>query len=125
MGSGTVASGKNTNKMSTIVVGGYEISTTELLVDGDDTWRMGPKMPWQLRGHGLVEDPRGGVILISGTTTSYGTRQSIYRLKNADSNSNWEKITQNLENRMYNLISFLIPDNVTNCMISSRGGLVC
>ena len=64
--------------MSTIVVGGYKISTTELLDDGDDTWRMGPRMPWQLWDHGLVEDPRGGIILIAGSTEVYGATDNLF-----------------------------------------------
>ena len=109
-------SGKNTNKMSTIAVGGYEISSTELLDDGDDTWRMGPRMPWQLWGHGLVEDPRGGVILIAGATVVFGNKKTIYRLENADSNSNWEIITQTLKNRNQNFVSFIVPDSFINCV---------
>ena len=57
---------------------------------------------------GLVEDPRGGVILIGGNIGS-GFTSSIYRLKHAG--SQWGLITQKLKVGVGFFAAFLIPYN--------------
>ena len=60
----------------------------------------------------LVEDPRGGAILIGGNTGSgSGTTTSIYRLEHAG--SQWTLMTQHYA------ATFLIPDSLApNCTLN-------
>jgi hypothetical protein len=65
----------------------------------------------------LVEDPRGGAILIGGNTGSgSGTTTSIYRLEHAG--SQWKLMTQKLKIGCRYPAAFLIPDSLApNCTL--------
>jgi len=58
---------------------------------------------------GLVEDPRGGVIMIGGHTGPAVT-SSIYRLEH--SGAQWELLTQQLKIGNHYPAAFLIPDSL-------------
>jgi hypothetical protein len=65
---------------------------------------------------GLVEDPRGGVIMIGGNIGGSVTT-SIYRLEHAE--SQWKLMIQELKNGRGFPAVFLIPDNLApNCTLN-------
>jgi hypothetical protein len=65
---------------------------------------------------GLVEDPRGGFIMIGGNIGGSVTT-SIYRLEHAG--SQWKLMTQELKNGRGLPAVFLIPDNLApNCKLN-------
>ena len=70
----------------------------------------------QTMAAGLVEDPRGGVILIGGHTGPAVT-SSMYRLEHAG--SQWTLMTQKLKNAKHYPATFLIPDSLApNCTLN-------
>ena len=111
---------KNTkdSSLSIIVVGGYHIgllTSVEILDENSSTWRIGPYLPVGSSAHGIVEDPRGGVILIGG----YVRNNLLYRLKDGGLNSNWELMPQKLKVANYYFAVMIIPDKfVQNCTIN-------
>ena len=60
--------------------------TTEILDQGADEWRQGPKLPYGISVSNLVEDSSGGVVLIGGQVHfdgNYNATADIFRLPNA------------------------------------------
>jgi hypothetical protein len=81
-------------------------------------WQLGPYIPVAACCGGLVEDPRGGVILVGGKTAS-GLTTSLYRLKCGGLNGQWELMTQKLKLGIQNFATFIIPDIlVQNCTLT-------
>ena len=57
--------------MSIIAVGGIGqngayLSSVEVLNDGSSQWTLGPELPDEIHSPAIVQDPKGGVILIGG-----------------------------------------------------------
>jgi hypothetical protein len=115
---------KNNNdpSLSIIVVGGIgtgALSSVELLDENSLTWRLGPYLPVGIYGSGLVEDPRGGVILIGGYVSPGGKSSSLYRLKHGGLYSKWVLMTQTLKAANYYMTAIIIPDILAqNCTIN-------
>jgi hypothetical protein len=83
---------------------------------GSNMWRLGPSLPVQTLEAKLIEDPRGGVILIGGHT-GLVTSASLYRLKHGG--STWELMTQQLKIANHAFTAFAIPDRfVPNCTLN-------
>jgi len=103
-------------KLSVIIAGGYGsggFTSVEILDVGATSWRIGTSLPIISYVFNLVEDPRGGVILVGGPITA------LYRLKHAGINANWELLPQKLKTGNYWLRSFIIPDEMfPNCTIT-------
>ena len=60
----------------------------------------------------LIEYPGGGVILVGGDS-DFSTENKIYYLEHA--NSTWVEMPQKLKVGRESAISFLVPDEFTNC----------
>ncbi len=104
--------------MSIIAVGGNSwpdlVKSTELLDAGSLTWRYGPPLPVVIQGSALVEDPKGGVILIGGIETQSNLPTSkMYRLRHAM--DVWEEMPRTLKSARYKPIAFRVPDSMTSC----------
>jgi hypothetical protein len=81
-------------------------------------WRLGNNLPVATWRASLVEDPRGGVILVGGVTSS-GLTTSLYRLKHGGLYAKWEMMTQKLKLGNSYFAAFLVPDKlVQNCTFS-------
>ncbi len=79
-------------------------------------WRLGPYLPVPTMAHSLVEDPRGGVIMIGGNT-ALEISTSLYRLRHGG--AKWELMTQQLKVGNSYPSAFLIPDSlVPNCTLN-------
>ncbi len=76
-------------------------------------WRYGPPLGTVVYAGGLVEEPKGGVILIGGLSTGTVFLNTIFRLRNT--NSVWEPIGRTLQSARYKPVAFLVPDILTNC----------
>ena len=111
---------KNDPSLSVIVVGGYNnayLNSVEILDEKSSMWRIGPYLPAGGMAFGIVEDPRGGVILVGGFIGS-GRINSLYRLKHGGLNSKWELMTQKLKVANHFAAAFIIPDTLAqNCSI--------
>jgi hypothetical protein len=104
--------------LSIIAVGGIGLNSVEILDENSSTWRLGPYLPITTYSAGIVADPRGGVIVIGGYTSS-GLTTSLYRLKHAGLFAQWELMTQKLKMGNYSFAAFLVPDTlVQNCTLN-------
>jgi hypothetical protein len=103
---------------SAIVVSGDATNSVEILDENSSMWRLGPYLPVSTCCATLVEDPRGGVILIGGSTSS-GLSTSLYQLKHGGLYAKWELMAQKLRLGNYYFAAFLIPDIlVQNCTLA-------
>ncbi len=113
-----------TNNMEKIVVaaGGYgkeqSLSSVELLSLNDDgesngEWFFGPALPDKNAGATMVEY-KNTVILIGGGNEYYPAYDSLYQLSSPK--SSWVQMEQNLREKRRGHISFLVPDDIVNCV---------
>jgi len=94
-------------------------SSVELLHLNDDStnnggWIMGPELPKKVTGSTMVEF-NNSVILIGG----WGGVNShqLYRLSSP--NGTWTEMKQVTQNRRFNHVSFLVPDEIVNCKVKN------
>ena len=110
-GCGRIRKDSQSQEFSIIVVGGYNgtsiLSSVELLDDGAQNWRDGPEFPYEIELAGMVEDPNGGVILV-------GSGDELFQLRHSD--SEWTKMVQKLQTRREYFTTFLVPDDVVDCV---------
>ena len=108
----------NDPSLSIIVVGGYygaQLTSVEILDENSATWRLGPYLPVGIASSKIVEDPRGGVILIGGNTST-GKSNLLYRLKHGGFNAKWELMAQTLKVPNIAFAAMIIPDILAqNC----------
>ena len=98
------------SSLSAIAVGGGgALRSVEILDESSSTWRFGPYLPHYTCCAALVEDPRGGVILVGGYTP-LGHSTSLYRLKHGGLNAQWELMEQKLKVGNHYITAFIIPD---------------
>ncbi len=91
-----------------------DTSSVEVLDDVTGTWRIGPSLPITITGASMIQDNKGGVILIGGYSFQIlKSLNTLYRLPHAA--AQWELMPQRLRSTRTFLIAFLIPDNITNC----------
>ena len=105
-------------KFSIIVAGGYnnkfgfDLSSVEVLDEGATEWQKGPELPVKLNGAAMVEDVKGGLILIGGQSHEEYL-DTLYELK--DRKSDWLKLPQKLRIGRAFATALLVPDEITNC----------
>ena len=77
---------------------------------------MGPYLPVSTMAGALVEDPRGGVIIVGGYL-NIGLN-TLYRLKHGGLNAQWTLLQQTLAATNYFNIAIMLPDDlITNCTL--------
>ncbi len=77
-------------------------------------WKYGPPLLAVIKGAALVEDPKGGIILIGGIEVLANTvTNKMYRLRHAK--SLWEVMPQTLKSARYKPVAFPVPDSMTSC----------
>jgi hypothetical protein len=110
-GCSVIPSKLDSEKLSAIVLGGLNTDTTvEILDPGAKAWRYGPSLPRTFTVVTLVTDPRGGVILYNGDTTT------LYRLQHAGFAASWEVLPQTSKQVIsWTNSIFLVSDSVGNC----------
>jgi hypothetical protein len=117
-GCGRIRKDSQSQEFSTIVVGGYNgtstLSSVELLDDGAKNWRDGPEFPYEIESARMVEDPNGGVIIVGPLTTGTISSDELFQLRHA--NSEWTKMEQKLQTRRLSFTTFLVPDDVVECV---------
>ena len=75
-------------------------------------------MTFAVGGQTLVEDPRGGVILLTGVLPGSTYPNSVKILKLKDASSAWVEMKQTLKVGRYGAIAFFVPDDITNCTLN-------
>ncbi len=114
---GKIRRDKASQKMSIIVAGGFDgssMSSVEILAEGFNEWQRGPELPFGISNSKMIEDQKGGVVLIGGYS-SHGFLDTLYRLPHAGLGANWTKMVQNLQIPRCSHTTFLVPDNVADC----------
>ena len=109
-------------RLSVIIAGGYAttggLTSVEILDEGFTSWRFGTSLPITTWAFNLVEDPRGGVIMVGGYN-GVGPTTALYRLKHAGIDVVWELMPQKLKTGNHWLRPFIIPDKFSpNCTIT-------
>lgn len=114
---GRLLKNQNSLILSTIIAGGTNggpMNSVEILDDDSGTWRAGPNLPVPTFGAPIFEDPRGGVIFIGGSTPN-GYTGTLYRLRHAGMNANWETLAQISKLMYFNTVAIPIPDEIAQC----------
>jgi len=115
---GRIRKDSQSEEFSIVVVGGFngmsKLASVELLDDGAKNWRDGPEFPHKIFGPKLVEDPNGGVVLVGVELPSSNFGDELYQLQHA--NSEWTKMEQKLKNGRDGHSTFLVPDDVVECV---------
>ena len=82
--------------------------------DLESGWKTGPSLPDVAHIATMVEF-EGGVVLVGGQGgVGFGVDgRHLYQLTGPD--NTWTKLEQTLKERRFGHVSFLIPDELTNC----------
>jgi hypothetical protein len=78
-------------------------------------WRNGPELPFPVLSSQMVEDPKGGVILIGGHMGQSTQSRDLYRLEHADEGATWTRLDQQLSVGRERHVALLVPDSLANC----------
>ncbi len=117
---GIIRRDKEGQEMSVIVAGGWDgpsyLSSVEILDEGSEELRSGPKLPFFIDKSKMVEDQNGGVVLIERYGKSIGSLDTLYHLPRGGQDAKWTKLEQKLKiGRNYHT-AFLVPDNIVDCL---------
>jgi len=115
-GCSKIPAGRMSKKESIIVAGGVTeddrvLNTVEVLDEGSDVWRLGPKLPVSLQGVSMVRHPDGGVVLIGGSNNRTYS-DALYYLPHAGYGAQWEKLPQRLALSRDYQTAILVPDDI-------------
>jgi hypothetical protein len=110
---GQIRSNDHSLGTSVIVIGGYNLTSTEVLDDGASEWKYGPELPIGIDYAALVEDHSNGIYLIGGRSAIGDQLDSIFYLSHAE--SEWQELPQKLPTGRYHHTAFFVPDEVANC----------
>ena len=115
---GRIKTNQNGGKLSTLMVGGIynlvNLDSVEILDDDSSIWRAGPKLPVATHSSAMFEDPRGGLIVVGGHTPSVNLA-TLYRLRHAGWNAQWETLVQKSNLMQTNSVAIPIPDEIAFC----------
>jgi hypothetical protein len=103
--------------MSIIVAGGFHgtfLSSVEILDEGSNEWRTGPELPYRIWHSQIVEDQKGGVVLIGGQF-SVEYLDTIYQLPHGGQEAVWTKMEQKMKRGRHEHTALLVPDNIVDC----------
>ncbi len=118
---GRIRRNKDSQGMSIIVVGGYNdklqriVSSVEILNEGSNEWQRGPELPLSIWFSKMVEDPKGGVVLIGGYSPSDVILDTLYQLPHGGQDAVWTKMEQKMKTGRQEHTAFLVPDDVVDC----------
>ena len=97
-----------------IVAGGYDthppylLLSVEILDESSNEWQTGPELPFGITDFQMVEDPKGGVILVGGVSDSIGALDTLHQLPHGGKDAVWTRMAQKLEIERYGHVAFLV-----------------
>jgi hypothetical protein len=117
-----IRTNSSSNQYSVIVVGGLNydgsyMKSVEILDEGAGEWRNGPDLPFGITDAALVEDPKGGVILVGGRSKTDEYLQTLLRLSDAGDDAEWVELPQKLKMGRSSHNAFMVPNDVASCSI--------
>jgi hypothetical protein len=116
---GKIRRNKESQEMSIIVAGGEYgssyLSSVEILDEGSNEWQTGPELPFGIAESQMVEDQKGGVVLIGGRSSSVGNLDTLYQLPHGGQDAVWTTMEQKMKTGRRRHTAVLIPDNFVDC----------
>jgi hypothetical protein len=116
---GKIRRNKDSQEMSIIVAGGFDgssrLSSVEILDEGSNEWQAGPELPFGFALSQMVEEQKGGVVLIGGESSSVGKLDTLFQLPHGGNEAVWTKIEQKMNTGRFRHTAFLVPDNIVDC----------
>jgi hypothetical protein len=118
---GRIRRNSNSQELSIIVAGGIVdlnwLSSVEILDPGSNEWRKGPELPFGISDAAMVEDQKGGVLLVGGGA-EYANGQyldTLFQLPHAGEDATWTHMEQKLKSARSQHVAFLVPDSIAKC----------
>jgi hypothetical protein len=108
-------------EMTIIVAGGYHdgvspiLSSVEILNKSSNEWQSGPELPFNIDLSQMIEDQKGGVVLVGGRSSLYDKLDTLYQLPHGGQDAVWTKMEQKLKTGRDYHTAFLVPDNIVDC----------
>jgi hypothetical protein len=112
---GRIRKSQNSNEMSIIVVGGFNLASAEILDEGSNEWRAGPAIQFGTYYSEMVNYPKGGVVMIGGQAENNNWSNTLYQLSHGGNDAVWTEMKQKLTTGRNRHTAFLIPDNIVSC----------
>lgn len=113
---GRIRRNSQSQELSIIVAGGYYgsyLSSVEILDLGSDKWEKGPELPYGIDSFQMVEDPKGGVFLVGGSSGKNSYTDDLFQLQHGD--ADWIKMKQKLKIGRKWHVAFLVPEKFVEC----------
>ena len=115
---GLIPAKLGSDQKSVIVAGGTG-NVVEILDPGMNQWRYGPELPFKgpLLDAAMVEDPKGGVIVVGGSLDvgGVGPIDKLIRLPHAGPGAEWEVLPIALKSPISSHIAMILPYHLVNC----------
>ncbi len=117
---GKIRRDSQSQEMTIIVAGGYDgvspfLSSVEILNKSSNEWQSGPELPFAIDLSQMIEDQKGGVVLVGGRASSNGSLYTLYQLPHGGQDAVWTKMEQKLKTGRECHTAFLVPDNIVDC----------
>ena len=87
----------------------------EILDLGLNRWQRGPDLPFEIIFSAMVEDRKGGVVVIGGNSDANEYLDSLFQLRHGGKDAKWIKMKQKLKIARNEHVAFLVPDNIVDC----------
>jgi len=114
---GKVKKDSQSSEYVIIVAGGSPdispFTSVEILEDGSSEWIEGPELPVGLSSASMVEDSKGGVIVVGGRFEGGSKSDKLFHLAHAK--AEWVEMPQKLKVPRDYTTAFLVPDELTTC----------
>jgi hypothetical protein len=116
---GRIRRNKESQEMSIIVAGGWDgssrLSSVVILDEDSNEWQTGPELPFGIGFSQMVEDQKGGVVLIGGLSSSGVSLDTLYQLPHGGQDAVWTKMEQKMKTGRRWHTAFMVPDNIVDC----------
>jgi hypothetical protein len=116
---GKIRRNKESQEMSIIAAGGWDgssyFSSVEILDEGSNEWQTGPELPFGILQSQMVEDKKGGVVLIGGYSSLGETLDTLFQLPHGGQDAFWTKMEQKIKTGRREHTAFLVTDNIVDC----------
>ena len=119
---GRILKDEGSPEFTAITLGGLGqtgiLQSVEILDENEGIWRNGIEFPFPLMYGSLVESPDGGILIVGGNDKQQqgSYHNTIYKLEHAGNGGKWIELPQKLNKPSTRLTSFLIPDELANCI---------
>ena len=82
---------------------------------GSNEWHKGPDLPYPTENAQMVEDKKGGVVLVGGWKLPTLYVNTLFQIPHRGADAEWTVMEQKLKSRRENPVAFLVPDSIVRC----------